>query len=140
MIDRPSNDNSPLTARERSFSRIAAAAVLAALSGLLGLQMTGEALAALGGCLGAGLVVFFVWGPIVLRGDTIRLGSAVMVAGLALVASYVGMAIVGGATSRPMGQEAAIALFASMWITAPVVVAAAIGVAVATRSATDRRN
>ncbi len=113
-----------------SAARLVPPAVLAVFAAVLMLQMLGEWPAALGALIGAGLVAGAGWTPLVLRRPSRRLGGAALVGGLALVAAFVGAAIVGGAYSKTVeGTQAGVALLFSLSIVAPAYLAAAVGLA-----------
>lgn len=124
----------PLDPRFAVKARLVAALVLAALAALLAWQILGRPLASLGAFLGAGLVGGLAWGPLVLRPSGIALGGAALTGALALVTAYVGAGVIGAGGARVVtDQEAAIALLFSFWIVLPVMVAAGVGLALATR-------
>lgn len=111
-------------------ARLVPPAALAAFAAVLMLQMLGEWPAAIGALFGAGLVAAAGWTPLVLRRPSRRIGGAALVGGLALVAAFVGAAIVGGAYSKTAeGTQAGVALLFSMSVVAPAYIAAAVGLA-----------
>ncbi len=136
---RPSNDNSPMTSRDRVVSTLCAAAVLATLSGSIAWQMTGKSSAALYAALFAAAVVVAAWNSIALRGGEIRVGRAVMVGFLVVVAVCVGMVVGAGLIGHLFEGETATTLFATVWIVTPIVVAASVGIAYLTQFVVSRR-
>lgn len=136
---RPSNDNSPMTSRDRAVSTLGATAVLATLSGAIAWQMTGKATAAIYAFVCAAVIVVAAWNPVALRGGEIRVGRAVMVGFLVVAGACVGMVAGSGAIGSLFEAETATALFAAVWIVTPIVVAAAVGIAHLTRYAVSRR-
>ena len=133
----PAAEATILTPRARLLSRTAAALALGLIAGLLTLQLFGSSLAALGAAVMSGVIAFVAWGPLALRDGAVSIGRAGLVGALAVVAGYVGAALVGGAVSPVVAdQEMAVALFFSVWIVVPVSIAVAVAVAVMTRAAT----
>lgn len=130
----------PLEPRFAARARWIATAGLAALAALLAIQILGRPLPALGACVGAALVAGLAWGPLVLRPTGIALGGAALTGVFALAGGYVGAGLVGaGGSPVVTDHESAIALLFSFWIVLPVMVAAAIGIAVATGLVARRR-
>ncbi|MCE1236905.1 MAG: hypothetical protein LWW93_11180 [Hyphomicrobiales bacterium] len=107
---------------------------LALLAALLAYQIIGSPLAALGGFFGGGLVAFLAWTPLVLRPAGVSIGGAAATGALALAAAYVGAGLVAGGGSRVLvDHDAAVMLVFTFWIVLPVMVAAAIGLAILPR-------
>ena len=127
------NDNHDHDLDHRRFiGRLFAGPLLAALAGLLAYQIVGEPLPALGSALGAGLVVFTLWGRLVVRPDGVSYGRAVGIGFAATFAACFGAAVLGAATSRVAVDQAAFSagMFAIV-VVLPVMIAAAVGAAAA---------
>lgn len=115
-------------------ARGVATVALAVLAAVLALQILGRPLPALGALIGAGLIAGLAWGPMVMRPTGIALGGAALTGFFALAAGYVGAGLTGaGGAPVITDGESAIALLFSFWIVAPVMVAAALGLAVGMR-------
>ena len=125
------NDNQdPRLAARRREGRLAAGLGLGALAGILALQMLGEPLTALGAALAAGAFAGLSWGGFVVREEGTSYGRAAGLGLMATVVAFLGSALLGGAGSRVVaGAEAASAAFFALLVVAPVMTAAAIGLA-----------
>ena len=124
------NDNQdPVLAARRRLGRLVAAPALAVAAAVLTLQMLGHPLAALAAALAVGLVVFALWGRLVMRPEGVSYGRAV---GLGIAATFAGFsaaALMGAGGAPATGREAAgVALFA-LFMALPVMVAAAVALA-----------
>lgn len=118
----------------KSLPPVVVAVVLGGLAALLAFQLLGLAAAALGAFVGAGVVAGLGWRPLVMRSPRHSLGGAAIVGGLALAAGYVGAGLLAGGGARVIvDHEAAIALLFSIWIVVPVMVGAAVGLALLAR-------
>lgn len=112
---------------------------LALLAALLAYQIIGSPRAALGGFVGGGLVAFLAWTPLVLRPAGVSIGGAAAVGALALAAAYVGAGLVAGGGARVLvDHDAVVMLVFTFWIVLPVMVAAAIGLAILPRLVSRR--
>lgn len=108
--------------------------VLALVAALLAYQIIGSPRAAAGGFVGGGLVAFLAWAPLVLRPTGVSIGGAAATGALALASAYVGAGLVAGGGARVLvDHDAVVMLVFTFWIVLPVMVAAAIGLAVAPR-------
>jgi hypothetical protein len=116
----------------RRMGMLFAGPLLSALAGLLAYQIIGEPLPALGAVLGAGLIVFTLWGRLVVRPDGVSYGRAVGIGLAATFAAFFGAAVLGAATSRVAADQAAFSagMFAIV-VVLPVMVAAAVAAAAA---------
>lgn len=124
----------PLSPRARNLSRLVAGLGLGMLGAVLSYQMIHEPLASLGAGLGAAVVAFVAWGAIVSKDTGVGLGRAAAVGALAVLGGYVGMAIVGGVSSRIFtDSDAGVALLFSFWMVLPISLAFAVALAVAIR-------
>lgn len=127
------NDDTPRAAEtvvRRGVGGVAAAIVLGLFCGLLALQVTAVSVAALAAMVVAGVVVLLLWHRLVDRPSGPSLGWAALIGAVAVVAAHVAAAAVVIRTAGTVpDQEAIVAMVFSLWVVAPAVVAAAIGLA-----------
>ena len=127
----PVNDDlDPGLAARRRFGRNLAGPALAVLAALLTWQMLGEAPAALGAALGAGILGYALWGQLVVRPEGISYGRAAGIGFAATFAAFFGAAVLGAAGSRvPLDATAFGAAVFALLVVLPVMVAACVGLA-----------
>jgi len=126
-------------APRRGLPRVVAALVLGLVSALLAHQILGVPRADLGAFVGGAVVAHLAWGVLVMRPTGASIGGAAATGALALVTAYVGAGLLGGGGARVVvDHDAAIMLLFTFWIVVPVMVAAAIGLAVVDRLLADR--
>lgn len=123
----------PASPTTKSLPRVLVAVVMGGLAALLAFQLLGSALPALGAFLGAGVVAGLAWGPLATRSETHSLGGAAVTGVLALLAAYVVGGLAAGGAGALVDHEAAITLLFSFWIVVPVMVGAAVGLALLAR-------
>jgi hypothetical protein len=123
-----------LPAARRGLPRLVATVVLGLLSALLAFQILGVPRAALGAFVGGAVVAHLAWGVLVMRPAGASIGGAAATGALTLVTAYVGAGLIGGGGARVIvDHEAVVMLIFTFWIVVPVMVAAAIGLAVLDR-------
>lgn len=112
---------------------------LALVAGLLGWQLLGSPLAAAGAFVAGGVIALLGWGPLVLRPAGASLGGAAAVGTLSLVAAYVAAGLLlGGGGGVIADHQSLVLLIFSFWIVAPVMIAAAVGLALLDRHLSAR--
>ncbi|MER2605090.1 MAG: hypothetical protein ABTQ29_04595 [Siculibacillus sp.] len=132
MTERPAAV--PLDPRVRLVGHLVATLSLGLLSGAIAQNILGEPLAALGAGMGAAVMAFLAWSPLVLGRRGVAIYGAAVVGLLTLLGGYVGMAVVGGGASKVIADpETAVALLFSFFIVAPMIVSLAVAVAFAMR-------
>jgi len=137
MSEHPQPATSPTPIGGGRLPRGVVGLALGGLAGVLSYQLLAAPLAAVAAFVAAGVVAVLAWPVLVPRPTGASLGGAAATGALALVAAYVCAGfLLGGAGAAD--HDSMVLLIFTFWIVVPVMVAAAVGLALLDRRLGER--
>ena len=139
MSEQPQPATPPAAIGSGKLPRGVVGLALAVVAGVLSYQLLAAPLAAAAAFVAAGVVAFLAWPVLVVRPTGASLGGAAATGALALLAAYVCAGfLLGRGGGIVADHETMVLLIFTFWIVVPVMIAAAVGLALLDRRLGER--